>query len=164
MWAIEHGLEPCMLSFMSYHLFQMFVSNMHQNECFQLFKFDFSKVLWGGAHQATSPDPFPVFSRASYFAFGSGFGHSMGILQINLIIVCSFCHGFLSRYIIHILKTGSNEFIGYVLFPICTSIVGRGSRRSRAQFGQHWLLIVADMTEKVVSVLNPVQNKDICDV
>ena len=36
-------------------LIQMFASNMHQNEWF--FKFDFSKIFWGGAHQAPSPDP-----------------------------------------------------------------------------------------------------------
>ena len=29
------------------------------------FKFDFSKIFWGGAHRAPSPDPSPDFSRAS---------------------------------------------------------------------------------------------------
>ena len=29
------------------------------------FKFDFSKIFWGGAHIAPSPDPSPAFSRAS---------------------------------------------------------------------------------------------------
>ena len=29
------------------------------------FKFDFSKIFWGGAHRAPSPDPSPAFSRAS---------------------------------------------------------------------------------------------------
>ena len=29
------------------------------------FKFDFLKIFWGGAHRAPSPDPSPVFSRAS---------------------------------------------------------------------------------------------------
>ena len=29
------------------------------------FKFDFSKIFWGGAHRAPSPDPSPAFSWAS---------------------------------------------------------------------------------------------------
>ena len=35
------------------------------------FKFDFSKIFWGGAHRAPSPDPLPRFF--SGFALGSGF-------------------------------------------------------------------------------------------
>ena len=35
------------------------------------FKFDFSKIFWGGAHRAPSPDPSPRFF--SGFALGSGF-------------------------------------------------------------------------------------------
>ena len=35
------------------------------------FKFDFSKIFWGGAHRAHSPDPSPRFF--SGFALGSGF-------------------------------------------------------------------------------------------
>ena len=35
------------------------------------FKFDFSKIFWGGAHRAPSPDPSPRFF--SSFALGSGF-------------------------------------------------------------------------------------------
>ena len=35
------------------------------------FKFDFSKIFWGGAHRASSPDPSPRFF--SGFALGSGF-------------------------------------------------------------------------------------------
>ena len=35
------------------------------------FKFDFSKIFWGGAHQAPSTDPFPRFF--SGFALGLGF-------------------------------------------------------------------------------------------
>ena len=34
-------------------------------------KFDFSKIFWGGAHRAPSPDPSPRSS--SGFALGSGF-------------------------------------------------------------------------------------------
>ena len=34
-------------------------------------KFDFSKIFWGGAHRAPSPDPSPRFF--SGFALGSGF-------------------------------------------------------------------------------------------
>ena len=41
---------------------------MHQNDGF---KFDFSKIFWGGAHRAPSPDPSPRFF--SGFALGSGF-------------------------------------------------------------------------------------------
>ena len=33
------------------------------------FKFDFSKIFWGGAHRAPSPDPYPQFF--SGFALGS---------------------------------------------------------------------------------------------
>ena len=29
------------------------------------FKFDFSKIFWGGVHRAPSPNPSPAFSRAS---------------------------------------------------------------------------------------------------
>ena len=43
-------------------LFQMFASNMHQNEWFQV---RFFKNFWRGAHRAPSPDPSPVFSRVS---------------------------------------------------------------------------------------------------
>ena len=35
------------------------------------FKFDFSKIFWGGGHRAPSPDPFPRFF--SGFALGLGF-------------------------------------------------------------------------------------------
>ena len=35
------------------------------------FKFDFSKIFWGGAHRAPSPDPSPRFF--SGFVLGSGF-------------------------------------------------------------------------------------------
>ena len=35
------------------------------------FKFDFSKIFWGGAHRASSPDPSPRFF--SGFALGLGF-------------------------------------------------------------------------------------------
>ena len=35
------------------------------------FKIDFSKIFWGGAHRAPSPDPSPRFF--SGFALGSGF-------------------------------------------------------------------------------------------
>ena len=35
------------------------------------FKFDFSKILWGGAHRAPSPDPSPRFF--SGFSLGLGF-------------------------------------------------------------------------------------------
>ena len=35
------------------------------------FKFDFSKISWGGAHRAPSPDPSPRFFLG--FALGSGF-------------------------------------------------------------------------------------------
>ena len=35
------------------------------------FKFDFSKIFWGGAHRALSPDPSPRFF--SGFALGLGF-------------------------------------------------------------------------------------------
>ena len=55
MGAVEHGLEPCC------HLFQMFASNVHQNEWFRI---QFVKPL---------PRPLPFFSRAfdSGFAFDS---------------------------------------------------------------------------------------------
>ena len=35
------------------------------------FEFDFSKIFWGGAHRAPSPDPSPRFF--SGFALSSGF-------------------------------------------------------------------------------------------
>ena len=63
MWAIEHGLEPCI-----YHYFKclpQICTKMHG------FKIDFSKIFWGGAHRAPSPDPSPRFF--SGFALGSGF-------------------------------------------------------------------------------------------
>ena len=58
MWAIEHGLEPCMLSFISY-LFQMFASNMYG------FKFDFSKKILGRGSPSPHSRHFSRFSRAS---------------------------------------------------------------------------------------------------
>ena len=60
MWAIEHNLEPCMLSFLP-----QICTKMNN------FKFDFSKIFWGGAHGASSPDPSPSFF--SGFALSSGF-------------------------------------------------------------------------------------------
>ena len=41
---------------------------MHQNKWFQV---RFFKIFWGGAHRASSPDPFPRFY--SGFALDSGF-------------------------------------------------------------------------------------------
>ena len=35
------------------------------------FKFEFSKIFWGGAHRAPSPDPSPRY--VSGFALGLGF-------------------------------------------------------------------------------------------
>ena len=43
------------------------------------FKFDFSKIFWGGAHRAPSPDPSPRFF--SGFALGSGFALSSQALR-----------------------------------------------------------------------------------
>ena len=57
MWAIQHGLEPCMLWFIR-HLFQIVAPNMDQNEWFQVW---FFKNFLGGAHQASTPDPSSVF-------------------------------------------------------------------------------------------------------
>ena len=68
MWAIEHGIEPCMLSFISYHLFQMFTSNMHQNGWFQVW---FLKNFQERGSLSPLPRHFPRFF--SSFAFGSGF-------------------------------------------------------------------------------------------
>ena len=42
------------------------------------FKFDFSKIFWGGAHWAPSPDPSPQFF--SGFALGSGFALNSRVL------------------------------------------------------------------------------------
>ena len=50
----------------------------------------------------------------------------------------------------------------YVLFPISTNMAGK-SRRSRTTFGQHWLLIVADMAKQSVSVLNSVPNVEVSE-
>ena len=65
MWAIEHGLEPCMHVVIYFKWLPQICTKMSG------FKFDFSKIFWGGAHRAPSPDPSPRFS--SGFALGLGF-------------------------------------------------------------------------------------------
>ena len=50
LWT-EHALEPCC------YIFQIFGSNMHQNEWFQVW---FFKKFWGRAHRAPSSDSSPV--------------------------------------------------------------------------------------------------------
>ena len=44
------------------------------------FKFDFSKIFWGGAHRAPSPDPSPRFF--SGFALGLGFALNSRALRV----------------------------------------------------------------------------------
>ena len=46
------------------------------------FKFDFSKIFWGGAHRAPSPDPSPVFF--SGFALGLDFALNSRALRPRL--------------------------------------------------------------------------------